>query len=140
MDEDISYEMRVNDKQYQATYYQIPDDPNLMKEIEELGSKFENLSSENIESDSLALDAENLFSFLVDYDPERFSKYDADFFAELSTASEDELSATAMTLMEDLFSIIFNREVWFTVSCFRGEYYISMYYDNGYNKASGEDL
>lgn len=32
------------------------------------------------------------------------------------------------------------RTVWFTISEFRGKYYISMYYDNNYNKADGEDL
>ena len=37
-------------------------------------------------------------------------------------------------------SIYSNRMVWFTISKYYGGYYISMYYDNGYNKASGEDL
>ncbi len=30
--------------------------------------------------------------------------------------------------------------VWFMISDFHGEYYISMYYDNEYNRANGEDL
>ena len=40
MDEDISYEMNVNDKRYEAAFYQIPDDPNLMNDIEELSTRF----------------------------------------------------------------------------------------------------
>jgi hypothetical protein len=33
-----------------------------------------------------------------------------------------------------------NRAVWFTISQYGGEYYISMYYDNEYNRPKGEDL
>lgn len=33
-----------------------------------------------------------------------------------------------------------NKQVWFMISEFQGEYYISMYYDNLYNEANGEDL
>lgn len=32
------------------------------------------------------------------------------------------------------------KTVWFMISESRGEYYINMYYDNGYNQANGEDL
>ena len=33
-----------------------------------------------------------------------------------------------------------NRFVWFTISEFNGEYYITMFYDNEFNRAHGEDL
>lgn len=33
-----------------------------------------------------------------------------------------------------------NRMVWFRIAEFRGEYYITMYYDNEHNMANGEDL
>lgn len=33
-----------------------------------------------------------------------------------------------------------NRLVWFTITKFYGEYYITMYYDNEFNRAHGEDL
>ena len=36
--------------------------------------------------------------------------------------------------------IISKKPVWFMISNSGGEYYISMYYDNEYNKANGEDL
>lgn len=32
------------------------------------------------------------------------------------------------------------RSVWFMISENNGKYSITMYYDNGYNKANGEDL
>ena len=61
--EDISYEMTVHKKKYQATYVQLPADDDLSKRL-----------------------------------------------------------------------------VWFTISKFNGEYYITMYYDNEFNRAQGEDL
>ena len=35
---------------------------------------------------------------------------------------------------------ILNRPVWFTIIQGSGRYYISLYYDNEYNMANGEDL
>lgn len=143
MDEDISYEMNINDKRYEAAFYQIPDDPELMNDIEELSAKFNNLDSG--QQDSLTFEQREevitgLFSALSAYDSKTFSKYDADYFALLSSATEDEQTAMTTTLMEDITSILSNRMVWFSISKYYGGYYISMYYDNGYNKASGEDL
>ena len=34
----------------------------------------------------------------------------------------------------------FNNKVWFMIAEYARKYYICMYYDNGYNKADGEDL
>lgn len=39
-----------------------------------------------------------------------------------------------------LFERIEKKSVWFMISETRGEYYITMYYDNEYNQANGEDL
>ena len=143
MDEDISYEMNVNKKHYEAAYYQIPDAPDLMNNIEEFSARFGNLNSGQQDSLILEQQAEaitNLFSALSAYDAETFSKYDAEYFAQQNFASDEEQFERAMTLVEDIMSILSNRMVWFTISEYFGEYYISMYYDNGYNKASGEDL
>lgn len=143
MDEDISYEMNVNDKRYEAAFYQNPDDPNLINAFEEMSAMFNVLNSGQY--DSLAFEQQvevlsSLFSSLAAYDAETFSKYDAEFFAQQDVASEEEQLESAMTLVEDVMSILSNRMVWFTISEYYGGYYISMYYDNGYNKASGEDL
>ncbi len=70
-----------------------------------------------------------------------FSKYNADCLAQwCRPATEEELLQTIMVLTEDFTSILNNRMVWFIISESYGKYYISMYYDNGYNKANGEDL
>lgn len=42
--------------------------------------------------------------------------------------------------IEEIADISANKVVWFRISEHYGQYYISMYYDNIYNKANGEDL
>ena len=41
---------------------------------------------------------------------------------------------------ERLMDVCSNKPVWFIISKFYGKYYITMYYDNQYNMADGEDL
>lgn len=36
--------------------------------------------------------------------------------------------------------IIMKKSVWFMISKYLGMYYITMFYDNEYNRANGEDL
>lgn len=143
MDEDISYEMNVNDKHYEAVFYQIPDDPNLISNIEGLSARFDLLGSGQLDSLEDAKQLEELDDFweaLNSYDSKTFSKYDTEFFAQLSTATEEEQLELFSTLMYDIISILTNRMVWFTINEYNGDYFISMYYDNMYNRASGEDL
>ena len=39
-----------------------------------------------------------------------------------------------------MLEVVSKKSVWFTISEFQGKYYISMFYDNVYNQANGEDL
>ncbi|MBR3609054.1 MAG: hypothetical protein IKL50_04125 [Bacteroidales bacterium] len=63
-----------------------------------------------------------------------FSRYTPEEFFNLP---EDELQTLGLEYAEYILS---KKTVWFMISEFRGKYYITMYYDNGYNKANGEDL
>lgn len=74
--------------------------------------------------------------------------------AKIQTAIEEKYSAEELknpseTVKNDIKDITnkilgyhFMKRVWFCIERYRynGEYYISMYYDNEYNKANGEDL
>ena len=71
-DEDIAYELRVNDKRYEAVFYQKPS-----------------------------------------------------------------VTKTTLNYTEE---IIRKKPVWFTISEYLGKFDITMYYDNEYNMANGEDL
>lgn len=48
-----------------------------------------------------------------------------------------EIFALSLELMMDSLK---NKPVWFMISEHFGKYYITMFYDNEYNRANGEDL
>jgi hypothetical protein len=104
-DEDISYEMTVHDKNYEAVFYQIPDTNKM---------------------DSLELQAQLKQELRKSYTEE-----------EIENLTDDKKKEVAIKITMD---ILFKKSVWFRINKFDGEYYISMYYDNEYNKADGEDL
>ncbi len=101
-DEDISYEMAVKAKTYEASFAQV--------------------DTTEIINKSVAL---------------AFEKYPAE---ELTNPSEEilnDIKAINYSVVNELFS---NKVVWFKIEELDGEYYIAMYYDNGYNQADGSDL
>lgn len=96
-DEDISYEMSVKNKRYQAIFYQV--------------------------------DREKLGKILLD-------KYSIEQIQDQENWSDELRLDFALTIMK----YCINKSVWFMISEYGGEYYITMFYDNELNKANGEDL
>lgn len=106
--ENISYEMTVNNKRYEATFFQEPD--------------FEKV-------DSLAIQEMLLSEILKKYTPEQ-----------LENPTEEitkEIQFDTLKLGLDYFS---KKIVWFIISEYHGKFYITMFYDNEYNHANGEEL
>lgn len=106
--EDISYEMLVNKKNFDALFYQNPD----MEKV-----------------DTLALQNKIREQLLEKYKPEQLENPTEEM--------NQEVQAIAMRIGMDM---IFKKPVWFRICESYGEYYITMYYDNEYNHANGEDL
>lgn len=103
--EDISYEMTVHKKRYEAIFYQLPDTTaaNYTEEFQSLiCSKY---TKEQLENPS-----------------EEISN---DIYEEAAMYALDKAT---------------KKPVWFMISKNYGEYYITMFYDNEYNRANGEDL
>jgi hypothetical protein len=100
-EEDISYEMSVHSKRYEAVFYQKTND------------------------------YDSLINALV---YERINQRIKD---SLDYKYDEQNSSTFKKLIDDKH---YNKVVWFMINEFRGEYYISMFYDNNYNKSNGEDL
>ena len=98
-DEDISYNMLVSNKRYEASFIQNPTDS--IEYEHEMGKIFSNFSEEEIE-----------------YQPDEIKE----------------------EIYYKFFEYLSKRSVWFIISEHAGQYFISMYYDNGYNQANGEDL
>ena len=106
--EDISYEMLVHKKNFDALFYQNPD----MEKV-----------------DTLALQNKIREQLLKKYKPEQLENPTEEM--------NQEAQAIAMSIGMDM---IFKKPVWFRICESYGEYYITMYYDNEYNHANGEDL
>jgi len=105
--ENISYQILVNKKRYEAVYYQRPtnlsDNEVLSKEIKEkLLKKYTQEQLSNPTEEIVKSTIEEGFSYML----EKYSK----------------------------------KSVWFMINEHFGKYYITMFYDNEYNRANGEDL
>ncbi len=108
--EDISYNITVENKRYQASYCQIPDSTKIdIRMIREELAQSWGLSSDDL--NNLPEDKKKLFDSSV------------------------EIKKNIMYLRNQL-----NNQVWFMIDERYGRYRILMYYDNGYNQADGEDL
>ena len=107
-EENISYEMTVNKKNYDALFYQVPN----MEKV-----------------DTLALQKKVRNELL--------SKYTE---AELKNPSEEITKEYQNTAIKIGMEMMFMKPVWFRICESYGEYYITMFYDNEYNHANGEDL
>lgn len=102
--ENISYELTVKNKQYDALFYQQPAE----------------------------LDSTDIAKEFQDFLLTKYTK------KELSNLTEEDVQkeATRYALGKTT-----KKAVWFRIfKLSYGEYYISMYYDNEYNRANGEDL
>lgn len=64
-------------------------------------------------------------------------KYTAEELANPTEEMQKELMKISFDYMMDLCS---KKPVWFMISELYGKYYITMFYDNEYNRANGEDL
>lgn len=106
--EDISYEMLVHNKVYEAIYYQSPDYDKV---------------------DTVAL--KNQIQQAV------LDKYSQEELDNLSEEQKEEVLNSAIGIGFDLIS---KKPVWFRICENYGQYYITMFYDNEYNHADGEDL
>lgn len=111
-EENISFEMAVNKKKYEAAFYQVP----------------------NVEKiDTLALQEELRNELL--------SKYTEDELKNPSEEKSKEIQAETIKIsMKIGAKLMFMKPVWFTICETYRKYYIVMYYDNEYNHANGEDL
>lgn len=107
-EENISYEMTVHNKNYDALFYQYPD-------IEKI--------------DTLALQEK--------YRNQLLSKYTLE---ELSKPTEEMKKELERMAVRNTMEMLLKKTVWFRICESYGEYYITMFYDNEYNHANGEDL
>ena len=111
-DEDISYEISVNNKQYSAEFIYNP-----LYGNDELRNRLVNEAVEEIKlsSEKKGITYEEFYS-------------DKDLYNQLVSSVTDKIIQMS------------NSSVWFKIFEHYGKYYIGIYYDNLVNKPNGEDL
>lgn len=117
-DEDIAYEMSINNKRYEAAYKQklSPTEINDLYKDKRYRKKWLSKFYTETELDSLR----NVSACTEDYEKEIYDKF------------------IVTHAMIDL--LLSNNSVWFMITESHGKYGIVMYYDNDFNKPNGEDL
>lgn len=65
------------------------------------------------------------------------SKYTEDEMSNTTEELQKEMVTTALSYLLEKYS---KKQVWFMINENYGKYYITMFYDNEYNKANGDDL
>jgi hypothetical protein len=101
--EDISYELLVHKKRYEAVFYQQP---------------------ANLDTTAIAKEMQD---FLL-------TKYTEE---QLANPAEDEQKDMMMAVTSYMLDKISKKVVWFMISEYYGKYYITILYDNEYNRANG---
>ena len=121
--EDISLEISANDKQYAAIFYQYSKDAPEFSDIltlqKEYGEKY----------------AKELKEYLSQFTEEQLENPTE----EMMENSKKILNQSVQSVMK-MNDLISKKVVWFTIGGKYGKYYISMFYENGYNEADGSDL
>lgn len=105
--EDIAYEITVNNKRYEAIFYQI-----------------------NTELPDTARIIEKVV-------PKLLEKYT---YEEIANPTEEIQKYKTEVILDYLIELCSKKPVWFMISKSLGYYFISMFYDNEFNRANGEDL
>ena len=121
--EDISYEISSNDKQYAAIFYQYSKDAPEFSDIltlqKEYGERY----------------AKELKEYLSQFTEEQLENPTEEMVENSKKILNQ--SVQSVRKMNDLIS---KKVVWFTIGGAYGKYYITMFYENGYNEADGSDL
>ena len=143
-EEDISYEMTVNNKEYQAVFSYFDPDVNPLTRIDALLDKFQGLLPD--EEISLMKEYTKKAINLPEEEQQALAEKMINEMStmglrqEANSESGMEKSLLLMATFIDGVRSMADGDVWFTIHENLGEYNIGLYYDNRHNKAHGEDL
>lgn len=119
-----------NPKYLSLQDYTIPEDEDIAYEMTVHNKRYEALFYQQPAALDTVAVREKLQSVLL-------SKYTKEQLADPTEEIQSEIIKLSMDYVMEIYS---KRPVWFMISDHYGEYYITMYYDNEYNRANGEDL
>ena len=136
--DDISYEIKVNNKRYQASFSYFDPDRDPLSFANALIDKFDGLlpsesiskwkeamaTSLNLSEDDQKLQSEQMMTKLQDA---------------IGNIDEDKAFLFIATFIDGMKSLA-DGDVWFMIHENYGRYNLGLYYDNLHNQANGEDL
>ena len=143
-DEDISYEIRIHKKRYEAAFYQMPNKEILQEEfLSALSSKYteEQLDVMRAEMKSVLSskyteqELANSYEEYLGLEIMSIVLSDSENELKLSDTTKNIVSDIVKMTMERMAELT-NKSVWFMISDLYDKYYITMLY----NRANGEDL
>ena len=142
--EDISYEMTVNNKRYQASFSYYDDNRDPYEAMEALVEIFKDYVSDEQKEIFKKYLAEALDKPKEEVKAIRdrmMAELQEKGFAQETDAEPDPEKAMAFLVkFLDGMKSLADGEVWFMIHEKYGRYYIGLYYDNLHNQAHGEDL
>ena len=111
--------------------YTIPDDEDISYGISVKNKRYEAIFYQQPQelTDTVAMREKLLPLITAKFTPEQLENPTEDIQKELVSLS-----------LEYMMELCSKKPVWFMISELYGKYYITMYYDNEYNRANGEDL
>lgn len=110
--------------------YTISDDEDIAYELTVHDKRYEAIFYQK----PVAVDSTEIANRLKSYILEKYTQQ------ELDNPTEEIQNDIYKMSLNYATDIIQKKPVWFTISKYLGRYYITMYYDNEYNRANGEDL
>ena len=124
--ENIGHEIAVRDKQYAAIFYQYSKDAPEFSDILTLQKEY---------GERYAKELKQIEEYLSQFTEEQLENPTE----EMVENSKKILNQSVQSVMK-MNDLISKKVVWFTIGGKYGKYYISMFYENGYNEADGSDL
>lgn len=119
-----------NSKYLSLQDYKIPEDEDIDYEIIVHKKRYEAIFYQQPAAIDTVAVREKLGPILL-------SKYTEE---QLANPTEEIQSEIIKLSMDYAMEILSKRPVWFMINDYYGKYYITMYYDNEYNRANGEEL
>ena len=124
--ENIGHEIAVRDKQYAAIFYQYSKDAPEFSDTLTLQKEY---------GERYAKELKQIEEYLSQFTEEQLENPTE----EMVENSKKILNQSVQSVMK-MNDLISKKVVWFTIGGKYGKYYISMFYENGYNEADGSDL
>ena len=120
----------ANDKYLHVDDYTIPEDEDISYGMKVNHKRYEAIFYQLPQGEALE---QMRTSILKDIQSEYTTE-------QLESITDEKRNEIIVSSAAKMLAILKNKPVWFMISEHYGKYYITMYYDNEYNRANGEDL